>query len=286
MWSGNPDVFGPEAFMFSVRYTYLALKKALGFHLGVRERLLRDFVAFAEINGLRGTINAQVAFDWACSVSDRCGISGRAARLSVARQFLFHLSAVVPGIEVPSPRLLARPRRRKPFLFSAEEISRLLKAALSLRPRASLRPHTLSTLFGLLASSGIRPGEALKLTVRDVLLDLDPPRLQIHKAKFHKSRLVPIHQTVADQLRQYIELRRRLNYDGLSDSFFVSEQGSHLSYRALNDTFQKLVSGLGIQARDGSRRPSFFASGRQADPSTQSEVALKWQDWPEYGSEK
>ena len=142
---------------------YLALKKALGFPLGARERLLHDFVAFAESNGVgvRGTITAQVAFDWACAVSDRCGISGKVARLSVARQFLFHLSAVVPDLEVPSATLLARPRRRKPFLFSTEEISRLLKAALSLRPQGSLRPHTLSTLLGLLASSGIRPGEAL-----------------------------------------------------------------------------------------------------------------------------
>src|SRR4029077_13746651 len=90
----------------------------------------------------------------------RCGISGKVARLSVARQFLFHLSAVVPDLEVPSATLLARPRRRKPFLFSAEEISRLLKAALSLRPQGSLRPHTLSTLLGLLANSEIR-GEAL-----------------------------------------------------------------------------------------------------------------------------
>ena len=162
---------------------YLALKKALGFPLGVRERLLRDFMAFVEINGIGGTISAQVAFDWACSASERCGVSGKATRLSVARQFLFHLSAAVPGIEVPSAKLLAQPRRRKPFLFSGEEIGRLLKAALSLRPQASLRPHTLSTLLGLLASSGIRPGEALKLTFRDVLLDLDPPRLQILKLK-------------------------------------------------------------------------------------------------------
>jgi hypothetical protein len=107
---------------------YLALKKALGFPLGARERLLRDFVAFAESNGARGKINAQVAFDWACAVSDHCGISGKVARLSVAIQFLFHLSAFVPDIEVPSAALLARPR--KPFLFSAEEISRLLRAAL------------------------------------------------------------------------------------------------------------------------------------------------------------
>src|ERR1700747_1426578 len=79
-------------------WVYLALKKALGFPLGVRERLLRDFVAFAEINGIGGTISAQVAFDWACSASERCGVSGKATRLSVARQFLFHLSAAVPGI--------------------------------------------------------------------------------------------------------------------------------------------------------------------------------------------
>ena len=67
-------------------------------------------------------------------------------------------------------------------------------------------------------------------------------------------------ETVANKLRQYAELRRRLNYDGLSDYFFVSEQGSRISvYRALNNTFQKLVSGLGIQTKDGSRRPSLHS---------------------------
>jgi integrase/recombinase XerD len=144
-------------------------------------------------------------------------------------------------------------------LFSANEIGRLLKAALSLGPQASLRPHTLSTLLGLLASSGLRASEALNPTVTDLLLDLDPPRLQIRKTKFHKSRLVPIHQTVANKLRQYAELRHYLNYDGLSDSFFVSEQGSPVRYKALNDAFQKLVRGLGIEARDGNRRPNLHS---------------------------
>jgi integrase len=110
-------------------------------------------------------ISAQIALDWACSASEHCGISGKAARLSIARRFLFYLSAVIPGIEVPSATLLARPRRQKPFLFSAEEISLLLKAASSLGPQASLRPHTLLRLLGLLASSGLRASEALNLTV-------------------------------------------------------------------------------------------------------------------------
>jgi hypothetical protein len=56
---------------------YIALKRAVGFPLGARERLLRDFVVFIEDNGIRGTISVQVALDWACSASDRCGISRR-----------------------------------------------------------------------------------------------------------------------------------------------------------------------------------------------------------------
>src|SRR5690242_12664150 len=96
---------------------YLALEKALGFSLRARERLLRDFVTFVEARDLKGPIRAQIALDWACSASEHCGISGKAARLSIARRFLFHLSTVIPDTEVPSSTLLARPLRRKPFLF-------------------------------------------------------------------------------------------------------------------------------------------------------------------------
>jgi hypothetical protein len=100
---------------------YLALESALGFPLGRRERQLRDFVAFVEKRSITGAISAQVALDWACSASDRCGISGKAARLSIARRFLIHLSAVVPNTEVPSATLLARPRRRKLFAWEGTQ---------------------------------------------------------------------------------------------------------------------------------------------------------------------
>ena len=115
----------------------------------------------------------------------------------------------------------------------------------------------------------------------DVLLDLDPPRLEVRKTKFNKSRLVPIHETVADKLRQYAELRHRLNYDALSDYFFVSEQGSRIRYKALYSAFQKLVSSLGIEAREGSRRPSLhsFRHGFAVDRLRQSQIAA---NNPEY----
>jgi integrase/recombinase XerD len=114
---------------------FLALEKALGSPVRARERILRDFVGFIEALGVEGPIAAQAAFDWAWAASERRGISGQAARLSVVRRFLLHLSAAIPGTEVPSAALVVRPRRRKPFLFSADEIRLLLKAALSLGPR-------------------------------------------------------------------------------------------------------------------------------------------------------
>jgi len=145
--------------------SYLALQQALDFPLKARERLLRSFVSFVEVRNEPGPITAQTALDWACAASDRCGATGRAGRLSVARQFLLHLSALVPGTEVPGAGLLARARRPKPFLFSSVEIQTLLMEAGKLEPIDSLRPHTMQIILGLLASTGLRAGEAVRLQV-------------------------------------------------------------------------------------------------------------------------
>jgi integrase/recombinase XerD len=131
----------------------------------------------------------------------------------------------------------------------------LSEAAQASQPRASLRPHTLSTLLGLLASTGLRVGEAIRLQIDQVKLALDPPQLHILETKFHKSRIVPLHPSTAEHLRHYHEQRTRLHYDGLSDAFFVSEQGQHLNRRGLHDWFARLCRRLAIEPTDGGRKP-------------------------------
>ena len=84
----------------------------------------------------------------------------------------------------------------------------LFEAARASQPHESLRPLTLSTLIGLLASTGLRIGEAIRLQVTDVKLDLDPPRLYILETKFHKSRIVPLHPSTAERLHHYAEHRK------------------------------------------------------------------------------
>jgi integrase/recombinase XerD len=118
-----------------------------------------------------------------------------------------------------------------------------------------LRPHTLSTLLGLLASTGLRVGEAIRLRVDQVQLDLDPPQLHILATKFYKSRIVPLHPSTADRLRHYHDQRTRLHYDGLSDAFFVSEQGQYLRYRAVCDWFARLCQRLAIAPTASEPKP-------------------------------
>ena len=238
---------------------YLALREALGYATHATRRLLQDFVAYLEQHSDGDPIRAHLAVDWACRASATRGLSGQHSRLSVARGFLLHLKASLPETEVPERHLMAAPRRPYPDLFSATDINRVLDGAGRLSPRGSLRPWTHQTLFGLLACTGLRPREARNLLVPDVQLDEQPPRLLIRQTKFHKSRWVPLHPTAAEHLRRYAHLRHALQYDGLSEVFFLSEQGRPLDLHTLHRTFQRLLHRLGITPPPGQRRPTLHA---------------------------
>ena len=232
--------------------SYLALRRAMGFPMKFQEPRLRDFVAFVEAKRIGEGIPAQLAVDWACSSPGGTGI--RASRLGVARGLLMYLSASMPGIEVPERGLLARWRRRKPYLFSPSDIQRLMDGASRLKPEGTLWPHTVATIIGLVASTGLRSKEPLKLKLADVQLDSDPPRLLIREAKFHKSRIVPLHATTAQKLQEYADQRCRLGYDGKCDEFFVSEKRKHVTYTFLWKAVRSIVAEMGIQPQPSSGR--------------------------------
>jgi integrase/recombinase XerD len=234
---------------------YLSLREALGFQMRVETVLLPEFVAFVKTQPTTGPIRAHMALEWACQASMRRGAGGAARRLSMARGFLIYLKASAPDTEVPSPGLLPTPQRPKPFLFTPTQITTLLAGAQASRPPGSLRPHTLSCLLGLLASTGLRVGEALRLQIDQVKLELDPPQLHILETKFSKSRIVPVHPSTAERLRQYHEKRAHWHYDAFSEAFFVSARGEHLKYLALRNWFARLCQRVAIVPIQGGRAP-------------------------------
>ena len=251
---------------------YLELRRTLGFEMIIEGRLLADFVTFFEVHQGSDPHTAQAALDWACS---RGGARWQARRLSIVRGFLFHLRVHSPDIEVPAAGLIPTGVRPTPYIYTEEEIVALMNAARLLKPHGSLRPHTYATLIGLLASCGLRPGEAVRLRDDDVELDSRPPRLVIRETKFRKSRLVPIDPSIAEALCSYAAARKRLGYDGLCETFFVSESGATLAYSTVGRTFRRLLRQVGIDGTAHQSGPNLrclrhsFAVRRMLDWYTQ-----------------
>jgi integrase/recombinase XerD len=238
---------------------YLGVRQALGFQMRAERTLLRDVVRDLETHADAAPIRASLAVDWACASSAQRGASGAAPRLSMARGFLTYLRAILPETEVPDSGLRRAYRRPKPSLFTAPQSTALIRAAQDLGPRGSLRPRPFATFIGVLASTGLRVGEAIRLTVQDVHLDATPPVLHIRETKFHTSRLVPLHPTTVVPLRHSTALRTTLHSAALSDVFFVAEQGHALTHDALGRWFAQLCRQLGLEPTAGGRRPSLHA---------------------------
>ena len=141
------------------------------------------------------------------------------------RRFAAWLSATDPRTEIPPPGLLPeRYRRRPPYIYSDEEIARIVREAARLPSPSGLRAHTYATLFGLLAATGLRLGEALALDRDDV--DLHAGVLAVRRAKFGKSRFVPVHDSTRRALRRYAQQRDVLLPRPASPAFFLSERGT------------------------------------------------------------
>lgn len=228
---------------------YLAIREAVGLSNKAQHRLLQNFLSYAEHAGVTdgSPIRAAIAMAWAWDDAPAtCGVKGRAARLMVVRGFLTFLASVVPGTEVPASRLVAGATRRQPYIFSDDELAGLISAAASPNLYNPFGPVVLSTLLGLLGSTGLRIGEAVRLTMSDVRLGDKFPNLQILQTKFQKSRIVPIHPTVAIALDSYLERRRKHSRDGWSDRVFVNRRGGPLIVHTIGRQFAKLARSQGI----------------------------------------
>lgn len=221
---------------------YITMRRGLGYKLRDLEKRLADFVHFMEQHGTT-VITSKLALEWAISLPDRH--ASWTIRLSDVRGFARYLSSLEPRTEVPPTGLLNGLSRPTPYLYTDAEIEKLLEAALQLSPVHGLRRWTHYCLFGLLAVSGLRVGEALMLDRENV--DLGEGVLKVVNAKFGKSRLVPIHETTRQVLTDYVRRRDSLLWPPRSSYFFVAEQGGRLYLQHVHQVFWKLSRQIGLR---------------------------------------
>lgn len=224
---------------------YLRLRHSLGHKLAESHWLLPDFVLFLDTCGC-ATITIQAALEWSQQSSTAVPSSMGPRRMTAARGFARYLAGIYPDTEVPPLGLMPhRQRWRLPFIYSAADIEALMSQARNSIAQP-LRAATYETLIGLLAVTGLRIGEAIKLDRSDV--DWNEKLLLIRESKFGKSRMVPLQESTMKALKGYAAMRDELQPSPFDASFFVSLTRKRLCYQVVSQTFRHLVTATGIGA--------------------------------------
>ncbi|WP_299110274.1 tyrosine-type recombinase/integrase [uncultured Bradyrhizobium sp.] len=239
--------------MLSRAEAYLSERRSLGFVLSTASKLTMAFARFADANGHDGALTPAIVLRWAREQALHADPFTWAGRVNVLRPFARFLAEHDPTTVFPEGNPFGRGNRRvAPHIYTPAEIEALLDAASRLGPLGGLTPATFTTLLGLLASTGLRISEALRLTCGDI--DPDQTQLIVRHSKFDRSRLVPMHPTVGTALRSYLSIRAKYGAMDAAAPLFLSEySGRALRYDTARTTFSKVTSELRIEARGGHR---------------------------------
>lgn len=226
--------------------SYVAVRRALGFSYERAGAVLRRFARFADERG-DTLVRTDTVVAWAGAAAS---LGERNRRLRTVARFARYVHGQDDRHDIPPDDLFPHTRHRPvPYIFSPEGIGRLVAEARLLPPEGSLRPLTYSTLFSLLAATGLRIGEALALRLSDLIAD----GLVVRTTKFRKTRLVPLHDTAVAGLERY--LTRRLPLNGEDDRLLVDHRARKLLYGTVNNVFNKLADRLGLQRGPDQPKP-------------------------------
>jgi integrase len=199
------------------------------------------------------TITREVAQRWFQSMAHLAS-GTRINRMSVLRQFCLYLTHFDLRTCIVHRAWVPRRHRPMPYIYSREEVCRIMAAGKSLPDRDGLRAAVFSTLIGLLYATGIRIGEALSLRLPDV--DLKRRLLHVREGKFKKSRYVPLSPSTATQLAHYLRHRRAAGYPQAPTAhFFVSRSGGYYHPVTFVTTFLAVVRKLGLRGPAPQRGP-------------------------------
>lgn len=229
---------------------YLTMRRALGYDLDKLEHLAGQFCAWLAAAG-KETFTTADAVEWARQPAD-ADPRWWGMRLGAVRTFAKYLHANGLDVQVPPAGILpAGPRRAAPFIYSQADLDALLDAC----DRVFTRPllsATMRTTIGLLAATGMRIGEALRLATGDT--DTAAGVLLIRASK-RKDRMVPVHPSTVEALIAYRDLpARNATHPAVGGPLLVSSRGTGYQRSTIEAHFTRLVTAAGLRPR-GAARP-------------------------------
>jgi integrase len=222
---------------------YLTIRRSLGYKLATDERILRRFVSLAEHEKIEH-ISTALFLRWQ-ETFGKANKQTWAHRLGTIRIFAQWLHSMDSNHEVPPASLIpGRARRPHPYIYSEDEIRRIVDAAAELPSINGIRALTCSTLFGLIAVTGLRVSEALSLGAADI--DLENGVVTLQRGKLGKPRLLPVLDCTRMRLADYARERDRL-LGAPSKAFFVSDRGERLTDCGARYSFAVVCQTIGLR---------------------------------------
>jgi integrase len=178
----------------------------------------------------------------------------RINRISILRQFCAYLSHFDPRTCVVHRTFLPCRTRPAPYIYSQKEVRAIIAAAQKIGPEGSLRPVVIATLVGLLYCTGLRIGEALRLTLGDV--DLEGQVLTVRETKFKKSRYVPLSSSTVQHLAAFLRQRTEAGFSAAHGApVFVNPFGRAYGPARICDILLDILRKLGIREPKSERGP-------------------------------
>jgi len=228
---------------------YVAYKQAMGMRFHTEARTLRSFC-----RTMGDIAVADIAADRVQSYIAGVGPVTRFwhRKYDVLRGFYRFAIARGYAASAPLPKIIPKPPYFVPYIFSQEELQRLLDAsAYCESPRSKLQPYTCRMLILLLYGAALRISEALSLTLADV--DLPAGLLTIRESKFYKTRLVPMSPDLTSALGTHLALRAKEHSTALDTALFLTRTSTPVARNTAEYLFSRLRVRASVLRHDGSR---------------------------------
>lgn len=222
---------------------YLSVRRGLGYDLRTAERILLRFIAFAEERNAE-YVTTEMFIRW-LETTGQTRNHTRAGYLRAVRPFAIWLHGIDARHEIlPRSLIPERLRRPRPYIYSEDEVRRIVAAAAELSSINGIRALTCTALFGLIATTGLRVGEAVSLDVDDI--DLETGVLTVRRGKLGKARLLPLAESTTEHLATYAAERDRL-LGRRPDTFFVSDRGERFTDCCARYNFAVVCQRIGLR---------------------------------------
>jgi integrase len=216
---------------------YIEYKRSLGYQIKIEAQELKRFASYAHSIGHNGSLTTELAMQWA-SLNENYSLWYKARRLETIHTFAKYIYAFDPFAQIPLTGVFGKCHTRTaPHIYTDREVSLLMNEAGKLFCPDGIRSYTVAVAIGLLRSTGIRVSELTLLRNKNVRLD--EGYIFINSSKFKKDRLVPIHQTTANELIRYRNfIINKLGLRSGDEYFFVSSYGKRFNTRAFEYAFR------------------------------------------------